>query len=342
MATPITNLNLLPSPANNSNHTIKLIQGQTLQINITSIKGEQVQFNLAGQSFSANNKTLLSETGQIKVTVLQVIPSLQLGISPEKTSTQQAQQAQQLIQDALRQLLPNQTPIAQALQQLTQPGIIALLPPSIQAQLNSLLEHYFKLSANTSAKDIKSHLQNSGLFFENGIKKDNKPSPQDLKGKLLQLNQQMTSLAQNEATTNKLSAILGQAINKITLQQVQLFETPNILSVQLPIQQENSIKKLQIDFRKRSYQDSSFTEVILNICSAEGEMIYKLSLNNKELSIYIWADNKSLELQIYKEITSLRQQLSDSGLILKNLLLSQNKPQILLQTKQTSLIDLHI
>ncbi len=336
MVNPVTNTTVPITSLDINNTTIKLTQGQTLHINITGIKGDQIQFNLGGQTFTANSKVPLSETGQIKVTVLQTQPSLLLGIPPEKTSSQQTQQT---IQNTLRQLLPNQIPITQAMQQLTQPSVIQLLPPHIQAQLGSLLESYFKMTANTSAKDIKLQLNNSGLFFEAGIKKNQQPSAQDLKGKLLQINQQINNLVQSNATANKLSAILGQAINKITLQQIQLFENPNLLSLQFPMQQESSIKQIQIDFRKNILTEKPLTEVFLNLNLSEGEITYKLVLDGESLSIYIWTDIPSLEHQISKEMENLRQQLTDSGLPLKNLLLSQNKLQISPQTKQIPLIE---
>ncbi len=339
MTSIITNFNSLNPNAPPNSSPIKLTQGQSIYINITAIKGEQIQFNLGGQSFTANSKVPLSEIGQIKVTVLQTSPSLQLGISTEKAFSHQSPQ---LIQDTLRQLLPSQLPVSQALQQITQTGLMQLFPPAIQAQLSSLLEHYFKPSANTTAKEIKLHLQNSGLFFESAIKKNQTLSPHDLKGKLLYLNQQINNLAQNQAATNKLSAILGQAINKITLQQVQILENPELLSLQLSLSQENYIKKIQIDFRKSYNIKETLTEILLTINLAEGESIYKLILNNDKISIYIWASNTQLNNKIAEKTAILRLQLIESGLPIKDLFIAKIKPQVSPHTKQIALIDIHV
>lgn len=342
MPLPPTNLNLLSTIQATSAAPIKLSLGQSLLINVTQIKDNQFQFNLGGQTFTANTKSPLTETGQIRVTVQQVSPNLIFAAASTKSAPAAQQPQQQFIQNILRQLLPSQLPINQALQQLTQPALMQQLPPAIQAQLTSLFEQFFKPNAQLSAKELRTQIQNSGLFLENRLKQDPKLVQHDLKAKLLQLNQQISQHSQTNTTASKLSAILGQAINKITVQQINLYENPALFNLQLPLAADSQIQKIQIEFRKSQQSKSQQTEVIVDLTLDIGEMSTKIVLDNDTLSAYIWANTPELEKMISQHLNNLRESFQQAGLSVKNLLLSKTKPESSAQTSQIGLIDLHI
>lgn len=307
-------------------------------INVTQIKGAQAQFNLAGQTFQATTDGNLKDLGQLKVTVKQISPSLVLSITPDKAQNSSANTASQL----LRQFLPNQLPVTQALQQISQPNNLQLLPPAIQAQVASLLDQLFKPGQRLTGQDLQKHIQNSGLFFESSLKKQ-QPNKNDIKGKLLNLQQQVQNLASQQAASSKLSAILGQAINKITTQQLQLFENPSLLSLQLPLFSEAMFKQIQIDVYQKEEQLQANLEVMLKFKLLEDkEMVSKLILNEQEntLSVFTWSNAPEITEKMQHFLPFLEQRLKNSYFNQVTLQITPLPPQKSQQNKQIALIDL--
>lgn len=331
-----------------SAQAIKLTLGKTFAITITKTDGNQVNFNLAGRNLTATTQQPLEAGKSVPVKVTQTTPNVVLQIqSPPPPPSSQAN-TQQILQNAYRQLLPQQMPINQGLQQLVFLSQTGLLPANLQAQLNALFDQLFKPSAQTSAKELKNQLLASGLFMENQLAKSQKPVQGDLKARLLQLlqiTQQATTsqAAKTEAAElPKLSKLLTQTLSQITLKQIQAIENPNLMSIQLPLQPNPFIEEVAIDIRKQTQTQPTFWEVIVNLHLTEGEMSSKLLLMDEDISASLWADNAQLTSLLENRMPLLEEGFRQAGIPLKQLFITQQKPQSHPEAQKVALIDLHV
>ncbi|WP_173291118.1 hypothetical protein [Thiosulfativibrio zosterae] len=327
-----------PAAAN----TIRLTQGQILTIFVTQNSQNQTTFSYEGKTFKANTPLPMTETGNLQVQVKATQPSLQLEIlSSKPNSTSLSPQAQVLIQNALKALLPNQISLPQAFQILSQPSLLQLLPPSLQNQLQTILNQLLRPNANLKGETLKDSLQNSGLFLENNLK-NKVPPTQDLKAKLLQL-QEAANNAPLSESTSKLATLLGKAINKITIQQIQLLENPQTIYAEPPLHPDSKIKAIEIDVRKSPPESSLNFEVLLTLQLEEGEMITKLLLDKDEtVSTFIWGENQYLETQIEENLSNLKQSFQDAGIKTSVITLAKAKPITTKNATKIALIDIHI
>ncbi len=322
---------------------LKLAVGQLLSVTVTKTEGNQVTFNLAGRSLTATSQQSLQAGQQLDVKVTQTKPNVVLQIQGRGPSNTAQATAQQTLQTAYRQLLPNQIPISQGLQQLVQLSQTGLLPANIQSHLTSLLEQLFKPSNQTSAKELKTQLLSSGLFLENQLAKGNKPQTGDLKSRLLQL-LQMTQQAKPTESPElpKLAKLLSQTLSRITLQQIQAIENPNRLNIQLPLQPNPYIEEMEIDIRRQAKEIPDFWEVIVNLTLSSGELSSKLMLMNDEVSLSLWADNVQLEHEIREAIPQLQAGFQQAAIPLKQVFITQQKPESHPLAQKVALIDLHV
>jgi hypothetical protein len=322
---------------------LKLSVGQMLSVTVTKVEGNQVNFNLAGRSFTATSQQSLQAGQQLDVKVTQTKPNVILQIQPRTAPGTPQPNTQQTLQTAYRQLLPNQMPINQGLQQLVQFSQTGLLPANIQSHITSLLEQLFKPSTQTSAKELKNQLLSSGLFLENQLGKTQKPPTNDLKARLLQL-LQMTQQTKASDTTEmpKLAKLLSQTLNRITLQQIQAIENPNLLNIQLPLQPNPYIDEMEIDIRRQAKETPDFWEVIVNLTLSSGELSSKLMFMNDEISLSLWADNTNLEQRVRAGLPELQASFQQAAIPLKQVFITQQKPENHPQAQKVALIDLHV
>ena len=331
--------------SNASAQGLKLLLGNTYNISINKVVGNQVHFSLAGNSLTATSPHNLEGVKQLEVKVTQLTPTLTLQAQPKAPPTANLDQKNQaLTQATYRQLLPNQIPINQGLQQLFQLSQNTNLTAAIQTHLSQLFEQLFRPNGQLTAKDLKNQLQASGLFLENHLSKQGKPAKGDIKAKLLQLlaltQQQQT--ASKETDLLKVSKAIHQTLNKLTLQQLQIFENPSMVSIQLPLQPNRQFQEITIDIRKLQTNDEPVWETLLNLELDQGEMTAKLTLQNETLSMSFWADNQSLEQKIESGFPALKTALKEAELNVSQLLIAKQKPTNTLQAKKVALIDIHI
>ncbi|KUJ74855.1 hypothetical protein AVO42_05610 [Thiomicrospira sp. XS5] len=322
---------------------LKLAVGQLLSVTVTKTEGSQVTFSLAGRSLTATSQQSLEAGQQLNVKVTQTKPNIVLQIQGRAATNTAQPNTQQTLQTAYRQLLPNQVPINQGLQQLVQLSQTGILPANIQSHLSSLLEQLFKPSTQTSAKELKNQLLSSGLFLENQLAKNNKPQTGDLKGRLLQL-LQMTQQAKPSESPElpKLAKLLSQTLNRITLQQIQAIENPNQLNIQLPLQPNPYLEEVEIDIRRQAKDTLDFWEVIVNLTLSSGELSSKLMLMNDEISLSLWADNSALAQRLGEDLPKLQESFQQAALPLKQIFITQQKPESHPLAQKVALIDLHV
>lgn len=348
MAVSPTGSNMISSQGATLNsaspQALKLLLGSTYTININKVVGNQVHFSLAGNALTATTAQNLEGVKQLDVKVTQLTPTLTLHAQPKAAPTANLEQSNQaLLQATYRQLLPNQMPVNQGLQQLFQLSQNASFPPIIQTHLTQLFEQLFRPSAQMTAKDLKNQLLASGLFLENNLVKQGKPAKGDIKAKLLQLltlTQQQN--ADKETDLLKLSKAIHQTLNKLTLQQLQTYENPSTVSIQLPLQPNKQFQEISIDIRKIKTQTDPVWETLLNLELEQGEITTKLSLQNDRVSMSFWADSTALEHQIEAGFPALTEAFKEANIELAQLMMSKQKPTSATHAKKVALIDIHI
>jgi len=316
--------------------------GQVVTANIEQIQGKQVTLSIGSQTFVATSKIDIQESGIIQVRIKQLQPTIELAIV--QTSKQNSsQQLQNTLQAALRQVIPNQTALPQAFQQIS---LLQGLPVSLLGPINQLLEQVSKSQIPLSGSALKERMANSGLFLESRLKQADKPNlNNDIKSQLLSL-QKQTEALNIRSPSPQIAQLLGslnQAINRITLQQLQLYENPNITPLDLPYDHDKQNKQDYIEFRKHSQTDSPRWEVLIDLHLPTGEMSAKLTLNHQnEFNCFIWCETEALEQSISENITQLKNQFENQELQLHNLLIVKQKPTKSEKSTQVALIDIHI
>ncbi len=316
--------------------------GQVVTAKIEQIQGKQVTFSIGNQTLVATSKSDIQESGIIQVRIKQLQPTIELAIvQPPKQNS--SQQLQNTLQAALRQVIPNQTALPQAFQQIS---LLQGLPASLLGPVNQLLEQVSKTQIPLSGSALKEKMADSGLFLESRLKQADKQNlNNDIKSQLLSL-QKQTEALNIRSPSSQISQLLGslsQAINRITLQQLQLYENPNITPLDLPYNHDKQNDQDYIEFRKHTQPDSPSWEVLIDLHLPTGEMSAKLTLNQQsEFNCFIWCETEVLEQNISENITQLKNQFENQELQLHNLHIVKQKPTKTEKSTQVALIDIRI
>jgi len=341
-----SNLTLSPSANNqtatNLNRLLSI--GQVLTAKIQPISSEQVKISIGNQNLIANTKQPIVESGTVQLKVKQVTPEIQLSLVANKTSSP-AQQTSQTIQAAYRQFIPNQITLSNSFQQIS---LLQSLPPSLQTPVNQLLNQFAKQDyQGFNGKDLKNRIFNSGLFLESKLKNEASVQnvKQDLKAQLLQLQQQANraQLSQHSDSVGKLSTILSQALSRITVQQIQLFENPLVTPFNLLNEAEDRVQEDYIEIHKRQQNDKQTWEVYVDLSLPEGEFASKLVLPEDEnLQCFIWCDSPTLLEKIESRLPELQKLLENNNINQPLVQISAQKPSKAQQSIKVALIDIKI
>ncbi len=321
---------------------LNLQPGQLLNIKVVNLQGNRLTFTLPNQNppqtYQAETQSPVKSGQSYTVKVIATQPKLQLQLQPA-ANTQGTQPSQ-----LYRQLLPNMQPLAQALQQLSQPELLKQLPAQLQQQIQKLLDSLFKPNKHLSGKQLKQATENSGLFLENqlsraGQGKSSLPH-QDLKAQLLKL---QTALSQSNAdpSLQKAKILVDKMLNRITLNQIQSIESPWLVT-DLPVAPNPYFKQINLQVRAQPQAESQAWQLTLNLETEEGLWQNLLHFNaDNELRLNIWIENPALRGKVATEEASLRKQLKDAGITLKQISYLQAPPDTPKQELPT-LIDIKI
>ena len=316
--------------------------GQVVTANIEQIQGKQVTLIIGNQTLVATSKVDIQESGSIQVRIKQLQPTIELAIV-QSSKQNNSQPLQNILQATLRQVIPNQTNLPQAFQQIS---LLQGLPASLLGPVNQLLEQINKSQIPLTGSALKERMIESGLFLESKLKQADKPSlSNDIKSQLLSL-QKQTEALNIRSPSHQISQLLGslnQAINRITFQQLQLYENPNITPLELPYNHEKQSEQDYIEFRKYAQSGPPSWEILIDLHLPAGEMASKLTLNQEnEFNCFIWCETEILEQSISDSIEQLKNQFENQGLQLQNLLIVKQKPIKTDKSTQVALIDIHI
>ncbi|MBN2864700.1 MAG: hypothetical protein JXK16_01710 [Thiotrichales bacterium] len=324
--------------------------GQVLTATIVKPIGNQLLLQIGSQSLLADTKLTNLTAGNIQVTVKQTHPSVILSINDLKTANQTSQQTQNLINNTLqttyRQALGQQLPIHQALNQiLTLPN----LPAVIQTSIQLLLEQLLRPKPNLDGKDLKQLFSQSGLFLENNLKQNRSQTPfnQDTKAQLLKLQNQTLALLQNtpnSAGLKQLNSLINQAINKLTVQQLQLYENPNLVNIELPVQASSQLQVSGFEIYRHKAPNEKTWEVLIKVTIDEQHMEVKLQLNEEQnqLSCYVWCESLALEDKIRTHQDRLAEQFQQLNLTVSKIEVVQKPFKASEFVTKVALIDISV
>ena len=321
--------------------------GQTLTATIIKPVGNQLLLQIGTQSLLADTKLTHLTSGNLQVTVKQTQPSVILSITDPKAASQQSSSSiQSTLQATYRQVLSQQLPISQALNQVLS---LPNLPVAIQSSIQLLLEQLLRPKPTLDGKELKQAISQSGLFLENGLKQG-KSSPvlnQDTKAQLLKLQQQtLTQLqsAPNSAGLKQLNSLLNQAINKLTVQQLQLFENPNLINVEIPMQNASMLESIRFEIYRHQAPNENIWEVLIRLTIDAQEMDVKLQLNEDKqtLNCKIWCETQALESKVSENLSMLSQQLEQLDLNISQINIVETPFKITEFATKVALIDISV
>lgn len=342
MVTIFNNLNLSQlQNLSEKNLSSMLKVGQTLNVNIEKVDGNQVQLRLGNVSLNAVTQDASLTPGKARVTITQTQPQLIVSLHKPAVADNQTASQQQIIQAALRQLLPNQASLSQTITQLTQ---IANLPAPLQAPLQQLLEQIQKPVQKISGKELKTAIENSGMFLESKLKQPSAKNLQhDLKAQMSQLLQQSQQSSIQNASVKQLSQTLIQAVNRITQNQLQQLEPPWGLNIEIARETGQETVEERLEIQKPSYRSPNRWQVFVNLELPQGKMMAKLTLSGEsELFCALWSDSDELEQKMIAEQPRLQKALSELGLESIQLQISPTELKPENSRQKVSLIDIHI
>lgn len=319
--------------------------GQTLSAQVIKPMGTQVLLQIGNHSVLADTTLKNLNSGHIQVTVKQTQPSVVLSL---KTSEQLPNQAlnnnNAILQQGYRNLMGQQLPVGQALQQMAQ---LPNLPSLLQVGLNNLLEQLLRPRMGLDGKHLSSSIQNSGLFFESQLKQKRAPNNKDVKAQLLNLQKlagEQLKLSPQSEGLNKLNSLLTQALNKLTVQQLQLFEHPDKLHLELPVMLHEKPVNARFEFYKRDDLSDDIWEVILKIDIDNRPVEFKLQLDEsqQQLTCYIWCESDSQRQELEPQLDYLQSQFQQLGLNTQRPTLSQQPFQAAEFSTKVALIDITV
>jgi len=293
--------------------------GQTLTANIIKPVGNQLLLQIGTQTLLADTKLTNLTSGTLQVTVKQTQPSVVLTIAqPDKAAPQTLNNINATLQTAYRQAIGQQMPLNQALNQILN---LPNLPVAIQSALQSMIDQLFRPKATLDGKDLKQYLSQSGLFLENKLKdgKQTQTLSQDNKAQLLKLQQQTLTQLQNNpksAGLKQLNSLISQALNKLTVQQLQMFENPNLVNIEIPVQNTKLLESFRFEIYHSPPPIEKNWEVMIQLSIENQKMATKLQLNEESEQLYctIWCETAVLEKQVTENIERLNDQFESLNL----------------------------
>lgn len=320
---------------------LKPLIGQTVSVQVIKVTSDHVSLNLGGQTLQAQTQLNLKPNDQLRVNVQEHQGQIRLQIQPNNNAVD-------LSKTHLRQLLPQQSPIQQTLNFLSQPQLLQQLPPIIQGQISAILDQLLKPNSHFNAKNIQQALTNSGILLENKLSSKNtsfQSTQSDLKGQLIKLQQSLQALTaqSNNPSITQALTLVNQSINKITLNQLHFLDNASILT-NLPLQLPHQVGAITLEIRNKVDKEKSHWEVILQISVHEtDDVTCKLSLkNDDQLDCYFHTEHQMLANQIQQAFPTLREMFNQAGLALNLLELSIVKPSFSPNTQQVGLIDIKV
>ncbi len=341
LISPANALNISANNKPDALNSLKALVGQTVPIQVTHTRANQVSFNLNGQTYQAQTQLDLKPNDRLNVNVHEHNGKIRLSLTTASTSND-------AIKTLYRQLLPTQTPIQQTLSFLTQPQVMQQLPAGLQAQISLLIEHLLRPQPTLDGKRLQLALANSGMFFEKNLTQAEtaRLSQSDIKAQLFKLQHGLENLtrSQTTATLTQALTLISQSINKISLTQLEQLENQQQNLAIIPVNDNNRITAIQLEIRQKQIYKRLQWEVILSLSlKKDDDVLCKLSWIEEDFfNCLFYVEDDELSFTIQQQLPELKCLFDDAGLALNMLQLSVTKPQFSQNSKKLGLIDVKI
>lgn len=332
----------------NKSSLLDLKVGQSLTATIIKPVGNQLLLQIGAQTLLADTKLTHLKSGQLQVTVKQTQPGIVLTVNQASQAPPQNQNAtiNTTLQATYRQALAQQLPISQALNQILN---LPNLPVAIQSTLQTLLEQLLRPKAALEGKDLKQFISQSGLFLEGNLKQNrpNIPFQQDTKAKLLQLQQQALIQLQNNPKSEslkQLNSLINQALNKLTVQQLQLYENPNMLNIEIPMQHTKWLESFRFEIYRQPPPAQKSWEVLIRLTIEEQQLDVKLQLNEESDTLFcnIWCESLALEKRVKQNLEKLQSQFTQLNINIADIKIVQQPFKVSEFATRVALIDISV
>lgn len=239
-----------------------------------------------------------------------------------------------LVEQSLRQALPQQIPIAEGINQLVaQTAQIANTPAGVATQVDkvalSIMQMFgVKPGANNSSDTIKRNIQHGGLFTEGKLISQPGPQQGDMKNFLSQLSKladqlpsEQREMLQNTAdrmlarvTTNQLTHVQQQHV-KADISNERSFQ------IDIPVQHNEKLDNVEIEIKQRKHQNEegdfvSIWSVRMHFDLEErGEVDAEVALNptDNSISTTFLCSKHSTVQEIEYRMKGFRSQLHNQG-----------------------------
>jgi hypothetical protein len=137
--------------------------------------------------------------------------------------------------------------------------------------------------------------------------------------------------------------LLNQALSRLTVQQIQLFENPNITPMEIPFERNHAINKDFIELRKNETHDHNFWEAYIDLTLPNGSLSTKLRLSQDGLlDCFVWCETEDLKREVESQIHRLHEYLSNADLKINSIQITPSKPVKNKQATKVALIDIKI
>lgn len=256
--------------------------------------------------------------------------------SPPLTASQA-----QVVQQGLREVLPQQTPIAEGLNQLMQLQSNSSAPQVTDKVVQSLLQLFGVKPGTPEAPDtIRQNVNLGGLFTENQLAKK-APIAGDMKqflGKLQALADQLPVESRQllQGTIDKmLNRITSQQLTHLQQRQERIDSTDRFFQLDLPVKYQTAFENVELRIQQRekshvSGEKEKIWQVHLHFDLLEkGQIDADLSLNEQQHTVtaaFFCSDHGTVN-KVNEQLEGFKQQLQALGLTSTSVTCRQGQAQ---------------
>ncbi|MCJ8299176.1 MAG: flagellar hook-length control protein FliK, partial [Pseudomonadales bacterium] len=311
------------------NQQLNNLQAQTTAIKI-SVAGQQVSLQGPANLPPLQNVQITRINGaQANIQWQQPSQPAALSVTPLLNSRQA-----QVVEQSLRQALPQQIPIAEGINQLVAQSVqIANSSSNINIPVDKIALSIMQLfgvkpGALSSSATIKRNVQHGGLFTESKLFNHSAGNQGDMKNFLSKLRQLAKQLPaeQKEMLINTTDRMLAR-VTASQLTHVQQQHTKGEISnertfqIDIPVQQNEKLDNVEMEIKQRKHRNEqgefiSVWSVKLHFDLAEhGEVDAEVALNptDNSISTTFFCTNLNTVHRIERAMPSFRQQLHQQG-----------------------------
>ena len=313
---------------------------QNAQLSALANPTATLKIAVAGREVSLQAPANLPELKNVQITRVQ---GVQANIQWQQASPPAAQPIQSLsnltpkqatlVEQSLRQALPQQVPIAEGINQLVaQSAQLANTPGAVNTAVDkvalSIMQMFgVKPGANNSSDTIKRNVQQGGLFTE-GKMLTQGSQPGDMKSVLSQLSKLADQLPteQREMLQNTADRMLARVTtNQLTHVQQQHVKSDisneRSFQIDIPVQHNEKLDNVEMEIKQRKHLNEegdfvSIWSVKLHFDLEErGEVDAEVALNptDNSISTTFLCTKMSTVHEIEQRMTGFRSQLNDHG-----------------------------